>query len=235
MTAAGRRFYETVTVRPGGGGFEVRLDERLVRTPSKAGLALPTRALAQAVADEWAAQGERVEPASMPLTGLACTAIDRIAPRRGEVVAEIVDYARTDMLCYRAERPRSLVERQGALWQPLLDWAAVELGAALQVTSGILAAGQPDAAVSALEGTVEALSDLELAALACATQASGSLIVALALGRGRLSAAEAFEVAELDATFQMEQWGEDPEATRRREGVHADLEVARKLFIMLAD
>jgi chaperone required for assembly of F1-ATPase len=233
--ASPKRLYREVSVAPAGPGFEVRLDGRALRTPGKAALGLPTRALAEAVAAEWAAQGERVRPASMPLTTLACTAIDRIVPRRAEMVAEILDYAGTDMLCYRAERPQNLAERQAALWQPLLDWAARDLDAPLQVTTGVLPASQPEEAVSALAGVVEALDELELAALASATQASGSLVVALALHRGRLSAAEAFAAAELDATFQIERWGEDPEATRRRDGVRADLEAASRFVALLAD
>lgn len=230
-----KRFYKKVSVRPTEGGFEVRLDGRVLRTPQKAALVFPKRALAEAVADEWAAQGERVRPATMPLMSLACTAIDRITPRRADAVAEVLDYAATDLLCYRAEQPGALVARQAAVWQPLLDWAALVLDAPLRVTSGIVPAAQPGEALSALRHALEALDDLQLAAVGIATRASGSLVVALALSRGRVDAAEAFEAAELDATFQIERWGEDPDATRRRQSVRDDLAAARRLLELLAE
>ena len=235
LGAAVKRFYSEVAIGAAVGGFEVRLDGRGVCTPQKAALIFPNHALAEAVADEWAGQGEHVRPATMPLTSLACTAIDRVAPCRAEAVGEILGYAGTDLLCYRAEQPAALVARQAAVWQPLLDWAALALDAPLTVTGGILAAHQPDEAVAALRSAVESLDDLRLAALSSATWASGSLVIGLALSRGQVSADEAFEAAELDATFQIERWGEDPEATQRRAAVRDDLIAARRLFDLLAD
>jgi chaperone required for assembly of F1-ATPase len=235
LGASVKRFYSEVAIGAAVGGFEVRLDGRGVRTPQKAALIFPNHALAEAVADEWAGQGEHVRPATMPLTSLACTAIDRVAPCRAEAVGEILGYAGTDLLCYRAEQPAALVARQAAVWQPLLDWAALALDAPLTVTGGILAADQPDAAVAALRSAVESLDDLRLAALSSATRASGSLVIGLALSRGQVSADEAFEAAELDATFQIGRWGEDPEATQRRAAVRDDLIAARRLFDLLAD
>ena len=229
-----KRFYERVATRPGAdGGHEILLDQRPVRTPGKVALRLPTAALAEAVAGEWEAQEERIRPATMPLMSLACTAIDRIAPRRAEIVAEILGHAETDLLCYRAAHPARLVARQAARWQPLLDWAALALDAPLRVTTGVLPVRQPDTTLAALRHAVEPASDLHMAALASATGAAGSLVIGLALAHGRLSAAEAFEAAELDATFQIEQWGEDPEATRRREAVRADLEAAERLMTLV--
>ena len=235
MSAApAKRFYERVATRPaGGGGYEILLDQRPLRTPRKAALRLPTGDLAEAVAGEWEAQEERIRPATMPLMSLACTAIDRVAPQRGEIVAEILGYAETDLLCYRAERPASLVARQAARWQPLLDWAALALDAPLGVTTGVVPVRQPGTTLAALRHAVEPSSDLHMAALASATGAAGSLVIGLALAHGRLSAAEAFEAAELDATFQIEQWGEDPEATRRRAAVRADLEAAQRLMTLV--
>ena len=235
LGASVKRFYSEVAIGAAVGGFEVRLDGRGVRTPQKAALIFPNHALAEAVADEWAGQGEHVRPATMPLTSLACTAIDRVAPCRAEAVGEILGYAGTDLLCYRAEQPAALAARQAAVWQPLLDWAALALDAPLKVTGGILAADQPDAAVAALRSAVESLDDLRLAALSSATRASGSLVIGLALSRGQVSADEAFEAAELDATFQIGRWGEDPEATQRRAAVRDDLIAARRLFDLLAD
>jgi chaperone required for assembly of F1-ATPase len=234
LGALNKRFYSEVAVGTAGGGFEVRLDGRGVRTPQKAALILPNRALAEAVREEWAGQGEHVRPATMPLTSLACTAVDRVAPRRAEAAGEIVGYAGTDLLCYRAEHPAALVARQAAVWQPLLDWAALVLDAPLKVTSGILPADQTVEAVAALRSAVETLDDLRLAALGSATRTSGSLVIGLALSRGRVSADAAFDAAELDATFQIEKWGEDLEATRRRTAVRDDLTAAWRLLDLLA-
>lgn len=235
LTAPPKRFYEEVAVAAVDDGFTIRLDGREVRTPAKAPLVLPSAALAEAVAAEWAAQGERIAPATMPLMSLACTAIDRVAPNREAVVAALVDYAGSDLLCYRAERPEALADRQARLWQPLLDWAAGDLDAPLRVTAGLRHQPQPEDALAALGRAVAALDDLSLAAFDCATRAAGSLIVALALHRGRLVAETAFEAAELEASYQIELWGEDPEATRRRAAVLADLAAARRLFDLLSD
>jgi chaperone required for assembly of F1-ATPase len=230
-----KRFYEQVGVTAVADGYAIRLDGREVRTPGKARLVLPSAGLAEAVAAEWAAQGEHIVPASMPLMSLACTAVDQVAPKRDAVVGELLDYAGSDLLCYRADRPEGLVARQAKVWQPLLDWAARELDAPLGVTVGIRHEPQPEDALAALRRAVEGLDDLSLAALDCATRAAGSLIVALALHRGRLGAEAAFEAAELDATYQIELWGEDPEATRRRAAVLADLAAARRLFELVSD
>ena len=230
-----KRFYKEVGSAAVEGGFAIQLDGREVRTPGQAVLVLPSAGLAEAVAGEWAVQGERIEPATMPLMSLACTAIDQIAPNRGAAIGELFDYAGSDLLCYRAEQPEALVARQAEVWQPLLDWAARELDAPLRVTCGIRHKPQPNDALAALRRAVEALDDLSLTALDCATRASGSLVIALALHRGRVGADAAFEAAELDETFQIELWGEDPEATRRRTAVCADLAAARRLFELLSD
>ncbi len=230
-----KRFYKEAGSTAVAGGFAIRLDGREVRTPGQAVLVLPSAGLAEAVAGEWAAQGERIEPATMPLMSLACTAIDQIAPNRGAAIGELLDYAGSDLLCYRAAHPEALVARQAEVWQPLLDWAARDLDAPLRVTCGIRHKPQPEDALAALRRTVEALDDLSLTALDCATRASGSLVIALALHRRRVGADAAFEAAELDETFQIELWGEDPEATRRRTAIRADLAAARRLFELLLD
>jgi chaperone required for assembly of F1-ATPase len=235
LTAPPKRFYKEAAVAAVDGGFAIRLDGREVRTPAKAPLVLPSAALAEAVAAEWAAQGEHIAPATMPLMSLACTAIDRVVPNRKAAVAGLVDYAGSDLLCYRADGPGALAARQARLWQPLLDWAARELDAPLRVTTGLRHQPQPEDALAALGRAVAELDDLSLAALDCATRAAGSLIVALALHRGRLDAEAAFDAAELEATYQIELWGEDPEATRRRAAVLADLAAARRLFDLLSD
>lgn len=222
-----------VDVGDADGGLRIELDGRPVKTPGRALLRLPNRALAEAVAAEWAAQGGTVEPQSMPCMSLACTAIDLIAPRRAEAVAEIAAYAETDLVCYRAERPPELVARQTDIWQPLLDWAALTFDAPLVATTGVLHRDQPATAVAAFGRAVEAQDDLTLAALATAVKAAGSLVIGLALQVGRLDAEAAFAAAELDALFQAETWGEDAEAAEQRARVRADLEAAERFLALL--
>ncbi len=227
-----KRFYQQASAAPVAGGYGVELDGRPVRTPGKALLMVPREALAEALAAEWAAQEKVVKPESMALTGLACTAIDRMTPRRDEMVGEVADYGRTDALCYRVDRPPELVARQEATWQPLLDWAVQALDAPLATTTGILLVDQPESALAALGRAVAVHDDLELAALASAVKASGSLVIALALSHGRIDPQTAFEAAELHESHQIERWGGDPEAERRRASVRVDLDAAG-LFLTL--
>lgn len=230
-----KRVYKEARAEATGGGFTVALDGRALRTPGRAPLVLPVLALAEAVAGEWAAQEEVVRPPVMPLMGLACTAIDIVAPRRAAVVAEVADFGATDLLCYRAEHPAALVERQEVLWQPLLDWAADQFGAPLTTTEGALAVAQPEDSLAALGEAVEAHDDLALAALAAAVKAAGSLVIGLSLSHRRLDPEAAFEAAELHESAQIEAWGEDPEAKRRRAAVLNDLRAAATFLELLRD
>ena len=218
-----KRVYKKVAVRAAEGGFAVMLDGRPVRTPGRKMLVVPSRALAEAIAGEWRAQGDKVEPRSMPLTRLASTALDLVGQRRPAIVDEIAAYAMTDLVCYRADAPAELKARQHEVWQPLLDWAAARYGAALVVTAGVVPRPQPPEALAALRRAVEAYDDMALVALHAATAAAGSLIVALALLDGHIDAAEAFAISQLDETFQIERWGEDAEAARRRAALRDDL------------
>src|SRR5690606_24662614 len=195
-----KRFYKEVAVADTDQGYAVMLDGRPVRTPARKPLSLSSRALAEAIAAEWRAQGDRVDPASMPLTRLATTAIDLAAARRPAIVDEIAAYAATDLLCYRADSPAELAARQHTAWQPLLDWVAVRHGAQLAVTAGVVPRPQPSEALAALRRTVEAQDDLALVALHAATVAAGSLVLALALLDRRIDAAEAFALSQLDET-----------------------------------
>ena len=245
---ARKRFYKEARAAAAEDGFEVRLDGRVLRSPAGGRLALPTEALAAAIAAEWQAQSERINAETMPIMSLASTAIDRVAAQRGQIVEEILRFAETDLLClndddnadridllcHRAETPAELVRRQAETWQPLLDWAAQELGAPLTATRGILAVAQPPASLDALRRAVEALDDLALAALSVAVAAAGSLVIGLALLRGRLDPETAFDAAELDASYQIELWGEDPETTRRRAVCRADLFAAARFAGLLA-
>ncbi len=228
-----KRFYKAAGVGEAEGGFRVELDGRPVRSPAKAPLVFPSRPLAQGVADEWAAQEERIDAHAMPLMQLSSTAVDLIPAKRHEIVPAVSAYAGTDLLCYRAEHPQPLVERQARLWQPLLDWAALTYDAPLRVCAGLMPKPQPDEALAALRRVVEATDDWYLAALQTATGVCGSIVVALALLEGRIGPDEAFEVSQLDETYQIEQWGEDAEATKRRANVRAEILACRRFVDLL--
>jgi chaperone required for assembly of F1-ATPase len=228
-----KRFYKHAAARAVAGGFALTLDSRLVKTPAHAPLVVPSRALAEAIAGEWAAQGERIRPRDVPLMSLACTAIDRVVPSREDAIQDLVAYAETDLVCYRAQSPADLAARQQDAWQPLLDWVFLRYDAQLAVTVGIIPVTQPRNAVSALRRALEGRESFELAALAGMVRATGSLVIGLALAGERLTTAEAFAAAQLDETYQMEIWGEDSEAVRRRSALEADLESATRFLRLL--
>ena len=229
-----RRFYGSVGVADDDGQFAVLLDERPARTPAGARLVLPTQALAVAVADEWASQDGDIRPLHMPLTRLAVTAIDRVSTNRAQVVAHVVAYGGTDVVCYRAEGPDELAAAQAEGWQPLLDWAAEALEARLKVTRGIVPVAQPEAALAALHCAVDALDVHHLTALADAVPAVGSLIIGLALLRNRLDADAAFELAHIDEMYQIARWGEDPITRDRHRRLRDDIRAAAR-FAHLSD
>ncbi|WP_207457933.1 ATP12 family protein [Azospirillum sp. SYSU D00513] len=228
-----KRFYKAVSVEAVDGGFDVRLDGRPIRSPAKAPLVIPSEPLARGIAAEWEAQGDDIKPSDMPLMQLASTAVDLIGKGRAQIVDGVVGYAGTDLLCYRAEHPQPLVDRQARLWQPLLDWATLRYDAPLQVCAGLMPKPQPEHAIRALRAAVEEMDDWTLSAFQTATGACGSLVVALALFEGRIDAEEAFEVSQLDETFQIEQWGEDAEATKRRANLRADIASCRRFVDLL--
>jgi chaperone required for assembly of F1-ATPase len=230
-----KRFYQSAGVTEPPEGFGVVLDGKPVRTPAKRPLAVPTRALAEAIAEEWRAQGETVDPKRLPLTRLGSIALDLVAPRREAVVAELVKYAGTDLVCYRAEQPPELAARQHAAWQPLIDWAALRFDAPLTVTASILPVSQAPATLTAFETAAAAYDSHRLAALHLATAACGSLVVALALVEGRLDAEAAFAAAELDESYEIERWGEDAEQARRRKGLREDIALAARFVALLAE
>ncbi len=211
----------------------VRLDAKPIKTPAARPLILPSQALAEAIAGEWECQGEMVSPASMPLTQLASTALDRVGPNRAHVSAELMRYAGTDLLCYRAEHPSDLVARQVQCWQPLLDWAALALDALLMTTTTVLAVGQPPEALAALSRALDRQDVWRLTAIQSAAAAMGSLVLALAMAEGRLTDIQAFELSQLDETFQIEQWGEDYEAADRRTELAADIAAAARLLELI--
>lgn len=228
-----KRFYKTAATAETPEGFTVELDGRAVKTPAGRALALPSRALAEAIAAEWDAQGDEIEPKSMHLMPLAGTAIDRVRDIRADMVEGLLKYAETDLLCHRAGHPQDLAERQRKAWQPLLDWAADELGARLTPTEGILAVEQDAAAVSALKKVLDAQDEWTLTALGDLVGITGSLVVGLAMLKGRLDAGLAFDVMNVDEDHQRELWGEDAYATKRRDDVRAELDAAYR-FLMLS-
>lgn len=225
-----RRFWDRATFEACGAGFTVRLDGRPMRLPGGGRLEVPQRALAEAIAAEWQLAGGRqggdFTPNDVPLTQLAGTAQERIAPDPAPVVDALARYGETDLLCYRAEAPEKLVRLQARHWQPWLDWAARDLDAPLNVTSGVMHIAQNADALAALRRTLAALDPPALAALGVAVPALGSLVLGLALAAGRLDATEAHRLSVLDELFQEELWGEDATAVARRAQVAAEVVLA---------
>jgi chaperone required for assembly of F1-ATPase len=220
------RFYKLASVSEGADGFGVALDGRALKTPSKLPLRVPSRLLAQAIAAEWAAQGERIDPSSMPLTRLANTAIDAVAPNLASVQADIVQFAGSDALCYRAAEPARLAELQAATWDPILKWAAEALGARFVTQTGILHVSQPQETLAAVGRAVAPFDAFQLTALHVMTTVMGSSVLALAVATGALDAPTAWRAAHLDEDWQIATWGSDGEATDRRERRWREMDAA---------
>ena len=228
-----KRFYESAETVEADGGHGIALDSKPVRTPAGHPLAVPGAALARAVAEEWAAQGEAIDRETMPLTRLVCTALDLVPGRRTEIVAEIAAYAETDLVCYRTDEPPALARRQAAAWEPLMAWADERYGARLAVTSSITPIAQAPEALEALRDAVAGEDDFALAGLSTATRAFGSLVIALAMRDGRLDAAAAADASLADERYQLERWGEDAELSARCARVARDAADAERLFRLL--
>lgn len=228
-----KRFYKTVSVEPEGEGHALRLDGKPVRTPLKNHLALPTRALAEAVAEEWRAQRQRIDPGTMPLTRLANSVIDGVQGREDAVVDDIMAHAASDLLCYRAEAPRGLVSVQQKQWDPLLAWVRDALDARLEIAEGVMHVDQPKASLEEIRRQVKSYEPFSLAALHVMTGLTGSALLALAVSIGRLSPAEAWKAAHVDEDWQISQWGEDEEAANRRSHRLSDFEAAARMLELL--
>lgn len=207
-----RRFWTAAGVVPAEGGFTVALDDKPVRTPLKAMLVLPTEALAHEIVAEWQAVEGKVDPARMPFTRMANSAIDKVAPQIEAVAAMLAEYGGSDLICYRAERPAGLVAQQAERWDPLLAWAAADLSAPLVATSGVMHRAQPEPSLAALHRAVRAFTPFQLTAFHDLVALSGSLVLALAVTRGRLGAEEAWALSRIDEAWQIQEWGEDEEA-----------------------
>ncbi|MBL6456530.1 chaperone, ATP12 [Belnapia sp. T6] len=231
-----KRFWDSAAMVPQPGGFGVVLDGRPVRLPGGSPLVVGPARLAEAIAGEWAeagggAKGGEMSMNDMPLTRLVGTAQERIAPEPEAMVTGLARYGETDLLCYRAEDPQ-LAARQAVEWQPVLDWAALQLDAPLRVTAGLMPVPQEASALAALRATLAARSPIELASLGVLVPAFGSLILGLAVVLGRLEAAEAHRLAILDETFQEEFWGLDEEARERRIRIAGEVAVAARLLAL---
>jgi chaperone required for assembly of F1-ATPase len=222
-----KRFWRDAAVAEADGGFGIALDGKPVRTPARAPLVAPTRALAEAIADEWNSSGEEVDPRAMPLTGLANAAIDRVAPDPQAFAAGLARYAEADLTCYRTEGPDALVKRQSESWDVLLDWARRRYDVNFACQSGVVHVAQPDDTVRRLGHAVAVLDPFRLAGLAPLVTIGGSLVAALAVFEEALPAEAAWEAVSLDERWQLEQWGSDGEA-------EAALDLRRRDFLAAA-
>lgn len=233
QNAAPKRFYKVVATTKTDAGWNVTLDGKVLRSPAKKDFHLPTAALAAAIATEWDAQTEHVRPLAMPLMQLAATTVDRVTHDRGRIVAELVGYAGTDLICYRASEPPSLVEREAQAWDPLLAWLRRRYDVSLVTTNGIVAVAQPPATMEALSKVIDGHDDFALAALATLIQTAGSVVIGLAVAEGEITAEQGAHAAQLDELYQTERWGEDKEAVERRVAQLAEMVAARRFLDLL--
>ncbi|MES2342966.1 MAG: ATP12 family protein [Pseudomonadota bacterium] len=210
-----RRFYKQVAVAPVDGGFAVMLDNRNLRTPKAALMVLPTQALADLVAEEWAAQGDHIELALMHATRLANTALDAIPAAREGTADQIAQYAGSDLLCYYAQDPAVLLERQVRHWEPVLERAEHEFDVAFVRAAGIVHQSQPEQTLAKVKAMALTLDDFGLAGVAFGTALFGSAVLAFGLSRGWMTGIQALELSRLDEIFQEEKWGIDDEAAER--------------------
>jgi len=232
--AAVRRFYTEASVARVAEGFALRLDGRGARTPAGKPLVFPTLALAELAAQEWAGQGETIDPAAMPATRIANSAIDGVAAAMAATRAELAAYAETDLLCYRADAPAELAAAEAAAFDPVLDWARETYGAAFVVGEGLAHVRQSERALQTIRTELEALDEpFALAALHVMTTLTGSILLALAVFRGRLDAGEAWRIAHVDEDFQIARWGEDDEAMARRAARWREMQAAGKVVTAL--
>ena len=226
-----KRFYASATVAPrDNGSFGIELDGRPIKTPAGHALAVPTQSLADAIAGEWNAQGDDIVPASLPLTRLANSAIDAVAEREAEVAQDIVNYAASDLLCYRAASPAGLVENQARLWDPILAWIRAKYDAPFKVGTGVKHLEQPAESLEAVRQVISAFGPFQLAALHVITTLTGSALIALAHAKRFLDTDAAWEAANVDESWQASQWGEDFEAAQRQKRRFSEFLTASRFF-----
>lgn len=228
-----KRFWSEVTVESDGTGWTIRLDGRPVRTPARAPLVVPTPALADAIADEWRAPSDTIDPRAMPLTGLANAAIDRVAPDPAAFADGLARYAETDLACYRAEGPGALTARQEERWDALLGWARRRYDVDFATTTGITHVAQPPATVERLAYAVESLDPYRLAGLSPLVATGGSLIAALAVLEHAFSPEDAWTAVSVDDQWQREQWGSDADAEAALENRRRDFMAGARFLELL--
>ncbi|MBA3512010.1 ATP12 family protein [Sphingomonas sp.] len=228
-----KRFWKSAEAVAVKGGWEVRLDERPLRTPGRSAVVVPTERLARAIAEEWASAGETVDPRAMPLTGLANAATDRVAEDRAAFASGLARYAEADLACYRAEGPQTLVARQQRSWDALLGWARRRFDVDFAVTAGIVHVAQPQPTVERLAHEVAALDAFRLAGLSPLVTIGGSLVAALAVLEGALTPDEAWEATSIDERWQIEKWGADSEAEAALASRGRDFLVAARFLELL--
>ncbi len=221
-----KRFYKAVSVGAGEDGLRILLDGRAVKTPARNMLALPTRALADAIAAEWAGQGETIDPVSMPFLKLANTVIDGVAVGRAEVIAAILRFGENDLLCYRAQQPPDLAKAQAEAWDPVLAWASRTYGVAFHVVAGLGHQDQPAVTLAAFRAALEAQDSFCLAALHVVAAIAGSVVLALALAEGELAPGQVFALSRIDEDYQAGKWGRDKEAEVRAANLARELNSA---------
>jgi chaperone required for assembly of F1-ATPase len=228
-----RRFYATATAAEEGGAHIVRLDHRTLKTPSGKPLLLPTRTLAEAIAQEWDAQGEHIAPTTMPITRYAFAAIDLMPARRAEIASDLAKYIETDLVAHRANAPPPLVARQSQIWDPIVDWAERRFGARVPVVAGVIPADVPAEHRAVLAQEIDALDDFRAMALAQAVTLAGSILIGFAFLEGELDANAAFTAAALDYLWSLENWGEDPEARQRLDRQRAEFAALHRFIAAL--
>ncbi len=221
-----KRFYKEVSVAEGEGGFRVLLDGKPVRTPAGYSLALPTRALAEAIAEEWRGQGDAIDPVSLPFLKLANTVIDGVAANRAEVITAILRFGENDLLCYRAHQPLELAQLQAEGWDPVLAWARRRHGVEFILVEGFAHADQPLATLEAFRAALESHDSFSLAALHVIASIAGSVVLALALAEGELVPARVFALSRIDEDYQAGKWGRDDEAEIRASNLVRELDKA---------
>ena len=229
-----KRFWRAASVEEQGAGFTILLDARPVKTPARVALTLPTRALAEAIAAEWDAQADTVDPRAMALTGLANAAIDRVAPDPATFAAGLAQFGGSDLLYYRAERPRRLVDLQAAAWDPLLEWARRRFDVDFVLGSGVMPVDQPMATVRVLGHAVATYDPFHLAALSPLVTVGGSLVAALAFAEGVIARDAAWTAVTIDEQFQLDEWGSDAEAEKALATRREDFDAGARLLDLLS-
>ena len=229
-----KRFYEKAEIGKGAGGFAILLDGKPVKTPARRALAAPVQALSAAIAAEWSAQSEIIDPARMPLTRLANSIIDGVTDKPGAVADDIMKYLASDLVFYRAGGPQGLVERERLHWDPVIAWAYESLGARFVLAEGVVFVAQPQSALAAARAALPE-NPWRLGALHAVTTLTGSALLALALARGALSADDAWAAAHVDEDWNMDFWGGDEAALQRRALRFAELQAAAAVLELLRD